>query len=450
MIRSPEAREGWVSLAAIVLSGAVVVTCSATRAREVATPAPPPAPEAPLVASVAPPAPVSTPAPLASAAPIASAPAKRDPLGKLALPRFYAAADELRAGKRASHVRVVWLGDSHTMADLWTGVVRKALVAKLGSGGPGFVHAGFDAKRYRHDGVHTDLLAKWNAAPVPYSKMKREDDGVFGLGGVRFAPAEGEAHAIVEVLADGAPRGDALTWDLAYRAGDGAALRVALPGTEATLRGEDPSGPGGIRHHRFRTASATGKLDVAAIAGLPELFGVTVEGETPGLVLDTIGLNGARVGTFLAWDRDAWVAELARRAPSLVVLAFGTNESADRDVPAERYRAAMSALLERARAAAPESDCLVITPIDRPGADYAARLADITRGFEESAKLAGCATWSALAAMGGHGSMEAWSHESPPRSGQDGIHLTPKGYQWLGERLARDLAFGLGGKPDPL
>jgi lysophospholipase L1-like esterase len=330
------------------------------------------------------------------------------------------------------------------MADLWTGVVRRALVAKLGAGGPGFVHLGFDPKKYRHDGVKLDLMGKFSVLPVPYSKMKREDDGVFGLGGLRFSPAEGEAHAIAEVT-EGSARGAELVWDLAYRAEPGATLRVTAPGVDAMVKGEDEAGVGGIRHRVLRSTGASGKLDVTVTGGRPELLGVTVEGETPGLVLDTVGLNGARVGTFLAWDRDAWVAELSRRSPQLVVLAFGTNESADRDVMADKYRKAMAALLERVRAGAPEADCLVITPIDRPGPDYATRLAEITRGYEDAAKAAGCATWSALGAMGGHGSMEAWSHESPPRSGADGIHLTGKGYEFLGQRLAKDMLEGLGG-----
>ena len=447
MTRSPDRRDTVLTLAAVLASGVVVVTCSAARGPDAVVPVAPPAPAASPVASAsASPIPAVSAPVVAAASASAPAPptAARAHHGPLALPHFYAAADGLRDKTRKTHARITWLGDSHTMADLWTGVVRRGLVAKLGAGGPGFVHLGFDPKKYRHDGVKLDQLGKFNVLPVPYSKMKREDDGVFGLGGLRFSLAEGEAHAIVEV-SDGSARGAELTWDLAYRAEPGASLRVTVGGTEATLRGDEEAGLGGIRHHLFRSSGATGKLDVAIAGGHPDLLGVTIEGETPGVVLDTVGLNGARVGTFLAWDRDAWVAELARRSPSLVVLAFGTNESADKDVLSDKYRKAMASLLERVRAGAPDADCLVITPIDRPGPDYATRLAEITRGYEDAAKAAGCATWSALGAMGGHGSMEAWSHESPPRSGADGIHLTSKGYEFLGQRLAKDLLEGLGG-----
>lgn len=474
-VRKPEAgrttRETLTTALVLLGSGVVVVTCSATREREVetprgvadatrGTPATAAAASAPGAAgSTAPRATAST-----SAAPVASATASAPPAvatalapapprpGVLPLPRFYAAANALAAGTRQDHVRVVWLGDSHTAADLWTGAVRSRLVAKLGSGGPGFVHAGWGDNKYRHEGVRVDTVLKWSIAPVPYPKTKREDDGVFGLGGVRLSPVEGDARASVEVLSSGAPRGEALTWDVAYREGDGAgALRAHLGGAETLLRPtDDEPGPGGIRHHKLRSAGNAGKLELSIASGRPQLFGVVVEGDKPGLVLDTVGLNGARLATFLAWEPDAWSAELARRKPELVVIAFGTNESSDVDPKPERYEGQLVALVGRIRRGAPEADCLVVLPMDRGGTEFKPRLAAITRGLEAGAKKLSCATWSALGAMGGPGSMEAWSHESPPRSGADGVHLTPKGYAYLGERLAKDLIEGLGGAKNPL
>ena len=56
-----------------------------------------------------------------------------------------------------------------------------------------------------------------------------------------------------------------------------------------------------------------------------------------------------------------------------------------------------------------------------------------------TARARGCAVWSALDAMGGPGSFAAWQREPSPRASGDGVHLTTRGYRWLGERLARDL-----------
>lgn len=426
----------------LVLTGLGVVTCMAREPSRAPVVAQPPAstlvaPTAPPSASIAEPV-ASSPVLASSSAPAPAAPA---PVaikpGMLALPRFFAEQRALADGTRKDHLRIVWIGDSHTAADLWTGAVRGHLSKKLGAGGPGFVHVGWAENKYRHDGVRLEILEKWSVLPVPYPTVKREGDGVFGLGGVRLVPVSGDARASVEVLASAAPKATKLTWDLAYRLGDDGKVRASVDGDPTELR-DDTKSAFGIRHHRLTSRGATAKLQVVT-SGRPELLGVVVEGDTPGVVLDTLGLNGARVATWNARDDAAWVEELSRRHANLVVLAFGTNESSDVAPKSEKYEAEADKLLSRVQRGAPDGDCLVILPMDRGGTEFTPRLAIIAEGLTAAAKKHGCATWSALSAMGGPGSMSAWSHESPPRGSPDGIHLTPKGYQYLGERLAREL-----------
>lgn len=448
--RDPKARrrEMLTSLLAMLASAAVVITCSANRAQAPQAPASlapvsESAASAPLVAAplVAEQQPAQAPEPQTLPSSLSTA-----PLTPLALPRFSRALAELTSGDRQTHVRVAWLGDSHTAADLWTGAVRKQLQARFGNGGPGFVHIGWDSPRYRHDGIKAQLSSKWSVEPAQYAKSTRHDDGVLGLGGVRFAPSGAGSRASIELTepADAT----ALTWDLAYRLLDPhASLRVTVQGAseggepvaiELDARSDEP-GAGDIRHHSFTSEGKTGRLSITAQSNRAQLFGAVVEGEKPGLVLDTLGLNGARVSTFLAWDEAAWQGELGRRNPALVVLAFGTNESSDPAPTVERYARVTAQLLARVKKAAPEADCLVILPMDRKGSDYPSRLATISAGMSVSAHEAGCATWSALDAMGGSGSMRAWSNESPARASSDGVHLTGRGYAYLGDQLAVQL-----------
>jgi lysophospholipase L1-like esterase len=352
--------------------------------------------------------------------------------------RFRKALAALEAKERSDHVRILWLGDSHTAADLWTGEVRRALQRRYGDGGPGFVHAGWS--KYRHEQVQTRVSGRWRTEPGDYARMKPYDDGLLGLGGVRHVPREPGATATLEARKGEGP----FIWEVAYRLPPGAALQVT-PGEEESETMLPGGREGEILHRRFTTRH-THRLSLRAVQGKPQVMGVTVEASKPGVVLDTIGLNGARVGTFLAWDEEGWVKEVKLRRPDLVVLAFGTNESSDVKPEAERYEEATRQLLKRVRRGAPESDCLVITPIDRAGAEYGARLAVIGQGMRAAATEAGCAVWDAQKAMGGAGGMERWAAESPARGGADGVHLTARGYQSLGESLAREL-LTLGGLP---
>jgi lysophospholipase L1-like esterase len=168
-------------------------------------------------------------------------------------------------------------------------------------------------------------------------------------------------------------------------------------------------------------------------------MGVVIESSEPGVVIDTLGLNGARVATALAYDEAAWVKEVARRSPDLVIMAYGSNESSDGRIRTDRHAAQVEQLIARVRAAAPAAECLVFGPIDRGGKDYEEAVAQLNGAQRLAASKAGCAYWSGQVAMGGKGAMTKWEAEDPPLAQADLLHLTSKGYERLGSMLARDL-----------
>ncbi|HEU4535026.1 MAG TPA: GDSL-type esterase/lipase family protein [Polyangiaceae bacterium] len=411
-----------------------LVTCAGPKAPL----APPPAPAAPDHQ----PPPALAPAPPPAPAPDAAAegPARGAPQ-PVELPGFFGRLCELRAGARHDHVRVAWLGDSHAAADIWTGVVRRRLQERYGNGGPGFVHIGWKAKApLRHEGVAFSASARWRLEPPDYSRNKRFDDGVLGLGGVRTLPTEAGARARVEVT-DPALRGEPLRWTLSYRhfATPASALVALGDGTQHKLRPEGPA-RAAPQQRSFRGPDA---FEIRGGRGL-QFFGLVAEAEAPGLVVDTLGLNGARLSTLLAWDEASWVGELARRKPDLVALAYGTNESQEPPGNPGRFGEQLDAVLDRVRKAAPEADCLVILPMERGERAAQERLAAVSDALAARARARRCALWDARAAMGGPGSFAAWQRETPPLAAPDGVHLKTRGYLALGEALARDLLEGAG------
>jgi lysophospholipase L1-like esterase len=438
-------KEAASGLALVVFAGLVTVTCTSTSRPPVAAP-PSPDPTGSVSASVEPPTLASAAAASASAStsaapsPPLDAAEVIDPsaVGVIPLPRFQTALRALADGKRTDHVRITWLGDSHTAADFWTGAVRKGLQKSFGNGGPGFVHVGWSGAGYRHDGFRGIPSSTWKIRPGAYAQTTVTDDGVFGLGGVRFEPREAQSRTGFAIV-DPALLHEPLTFDLAYRLPADTAVPTVTVGDQTGAL--TPSEPGKISHFRVTGAAGSATLHLDGAAHV-QLFGAVVEGAKPGVVLDTVGLNGARVATFLAWDEATWVAELARRKSDLIVFAFGTNESQDLRGGAERYGEHLDALVARVRKAIPatQSECLVITPIDRRDEAAALRLAKIRDVLAARGKAAGCAIWDAQAAMGGHGAMAAWAQETPARAGGDGVHLTGRGYASLGERLAAELS----------
>ncbi len=430
--------------AALVLTSlGVMVTCGrATRGAEA-----PPGGAPPGAAGVAPsghealPAsagPGSSVAPLTSGATSGSAVAAPEPpepeaLGAGPLQHFHAALAALASGERADSVRVVWLGDSHTAADFWTDAVRKQLGARYGVGGPGFVYIGLN--RYRHASLAIEVDGKWSQLPSQPASSSPLKDPTLGLGGLRTAPVSADARVRLR-LREGALKGQA-HWSLWYRMPDAASrLGVSLGGDERRVAARRV---GEVEQLKL-SGPASAALSIARRGGQPELLGLTVEGSEPGVVLDTLGINGARAATALAWGRESFVTALKTRAPSLVVLAYGTNE-AGANTPVERYREHFSALMGRIREAAPETSCALFGPTDWVrGGRTLPRVVEIDALQRVVAQELGCAYFSTFEAMGGEESALRWSREVPPLAAQDLIHLTPKGYQRLGERAFELLA----------
>jgi lysophospholipase L1-like esterase len=163
----------------------------------------------------------------------------------------------------------------------------------------------------------------------------------------------------------------------------------------------------------------------------------------PSVVLDTLGIDGARAKTPLAWQAVAWERELAARRADLVVLAYGTNEvyeSRDPNVYAGYYRE----LLARVRRAAPDADCLIIGPTDvmQTLGQSHPRVVEISSVQARVSSELGCGYVGAHELMGGEGSYSEWQTVKPQLAGADGVHLTVRGYQELGQLTSELLLRG--------
>ena len=408
------------------------------------------APTLPPSASVAPPI---TPALSASvvAAPQASASAATSaapepppppaPSGPPEFARFHAALRDLERGVRKEHVRIAWLGDSHGQADFWSGALRDVLQKRFGKGGPGFVHIGW--KNYRHEGVKLSVEDKWKVKPKAPAGPSKSEDGVFGLGGILTTSFAGVGRAYVQV-SDEQLEGK-LTWDLCYRlhSADEQFQMMLDSGPKKTI-GAAKKDPVNQLQHLLLTTAGRDRLTVWPTRGTPDFCGVIIErdpAEHPGVVVDTLGINGARLSTPLAWNEAAFGAEIVRRKPALVILEYGTNESGDARVDPAKYTKRVGQLMERIRKFVPDTDCVVLAPTDRT--ETVERTPKVRDALKNGAQEAQCSFWDTYAHMGGAGSIRAWSQEANPRASKDGIHLMPRGYRELGEALAAHVLQGL-------
>ncbi len=148
------------------------------------------------------------------------------------------------------------------------------------------------------------------------------------------------------------------------------------------------------------------------------------------------GINGARATKPLGWNWKLIKAEFAKAPPSLIVIAYGTNEAGDADLDLNSYKEIYSQLLLRFKVAAPEASLLVMAPPDRAifrnGKWRTFKiLPALIQVQKEAAFENGAAFWNQFEAMGGPGAINRWSQYSPKLAQNDRVHLTLAGYQLI-------------------
>ena len=124
------------------------------------------------------------------------------------------------------------------------------------------------------------------------------------------------------------------------------------------------------------------ELEVRALSANVRAFGVWMEREGPGVVLDSIGIQGCRIRFLDQTDDAHWAEQLRLRDPSLTVFEYGMNESEDGELyPLDQYEATMKAVLLQVKAALPKA-ALPPGRAPRPGGEEGRRLPEPARGAQ--------------------------------------------------------------------
>jgi len=380
------------------------------------------------------------------------------------LTHFHEALRTLKRGEDADgKVRVVVYGASHTAADIYPSYLRAYLQQRFGDGGAGFVPLVRPSKFYRPLGLTLEASRGWK---VDHAQKGERDDGLFGLFGAsatsskkrdfgRVIPLPGPSglkSAAVEEKDEGKGASEHKTrYELYFLVQPGGGkFKLSVDGkvvaTISTKAGKGkPPSPG---YHTLTRDGGPQTIEVQPVGdGEVRLFGMTMESDRPGVVVDNLGIGGTRAANHLKWDEHVWADNLKHRAPDLVVLAYGTNESVDEDQPMSVYRDHLGEVLTRLRRTAPEASCLLVGP-----GDYPTKIADGTFGprprivaivatQREVAAEHGCAFWDMMQFMGGEQSMVTWAAAQPAMAQSDHLHLTRRGYARMGMALTDALMF---------
>jgi lysophospholipase L1-like esterase len=363
----------------------------------------------------------------------------------------------------SSRVLMVFFGDSHTAGDSMTSRVRTTWQTRFGDAGRGLVAAGRPpARHYYQRDVKYGASGSWKSAvggvrdPEPY-----------GVAGLRVYGDKKGSQLWVETCADCAAGTKVAQFEILYQASPASGtLKYRVDeGVWQTLTTKTsniepphparqviavPDGP-----HKLTLEHAGG--------GNVDLYGVALERQQPGVIVDSLGVVGRRLGSLRSWDWSIIGEQLATRDPRLVVLQYGTNEADDPDLDLEAIAKYYDDTILRIRAAAPTASILILGPPDM-GVREAGKACDRMKPRKDSTEVIPECQWktpgvlreiismqhaaalrnkvaffNTFASMGGADHMAGWVSGEPKLAYKDHVHLTDLGYQRWADELSSAL-----------
>jgi lysophospholipase L1-like esterase len=353
------------------------------------------------------------------------------------LKAFYQALWRTESKQPGAVARILHYGDSPVTADSITADARVLLQERFGDAGHGFILIAKPWAWYGHRGV--DILGKgWRIEAATQSHAR---DGLVGLGGVSF---EGETGAVSQIVL----HEEHARMEVEYLRQPGGG-QLAIRSEGRTIGEIETDGTKEAGFQKIDLPPGTRNIDLVVERGPARLFGVSFERDEPGVIYNSLGLNGGQVQAVVRYfDKDQWGVELQHQRPDLVVLNYGTNESTYAEYIATSYAGELREVIRRIRTAVPDASVLVMSPMDRGQRDASGQittvpsLPQLVHIQRQTASEMGCAFFNTFQAMGGEGTMARWYESQPRLVSADFTHPLPAGARKVGVLLDQALETG--------
>ena len=356
-----------------------------------------------------------------------------------ALDGFFAALRRTQAKQPGAITRIAHFGDSIVVSDYVSGTLRRKFQQEFGDAGHGYMLIANAWPAYFHNDVYRYASPGWKVSRI-VGPVNR--DNYYGLGGVSFQAPPG-ARGRFGTAKKGSFGRAVSKFTFSYLK-DVQAGGFAINLDGKPLRRVPANAPEKqVAYETVEVPDGEHEIEVVTEGGTTRMFGVVLERNVPGVVLDALGVQGARIRFLDKQDDAHWAEQLAWRKPDLLVYQFGANESGDGFAyPMSEYYKTMLAVLEQGRRALPQSSCLVLGAMDR-----ASKKDDTLQSMRvipmivteqrKAAKTAGCAFFDTFEAMKGHGGMPGWVRRGLGQA--DLTHPTGVGSEILARWIYRAL-----------
>jgi lysophospholipase L1-like esterase len=355
---------------------------------------------------------------------------------------FYAALGKTIKKEPGAITRVVHFGDSIVTSDYVSGTLRRKLQKQFGDGGHGYMLMANAWPAYFHNDVSRFASAGWLVSRIvgPLSP-----DGLYGLGGVTFRAPPGSRARFGTAKSGSYGRAVSRFVVVYLQEPGGGTVELNVDGKlHSSLVTDAPEKK--VAYQTVEVPDGEHELEVVTKKGVTRAFGVIMERDGPGIVLDAIGIQGARVRFLDKQDDAHWAEQLQSRKANLLIYEFGANESGDGFAyPMVDYNRTLKEVLRQGKKALPNAGCLIIGAMDRAekkgtSMSTMAIIPALVKEQKQAAAEVGCAFFDTYEAMGGAGSMAAWVGRGLGQA--DLTHPSGVGSEVIGNWIYRALVQG--------
>jgi lysophospholipase L1-like esterase len=350
-----------------------------------------------------------------------------------ALDAFFAKLVRVAGRQPSAIARIAHYGDSSIASDAITSTARRLLQRRFGDAGHGFVLISRGYMHYNHKDVVHRSSTGWELHPIVMNELR---PGMYGYGGVQVRGGANETFTFGTVK-EGEFGRKVSRFELFYQRFRGAGkIDIKVDGKRHGVL--ETRGELGDAWHLIKVPDGPHTLSARALGAETRLYGIALERDVPGVVYDSLGIVGAMADRLLYAEPEHVRRQMEHRAPDLLVLGFGGNESGNKWLNLEQYEREQVKVVELMRAGRKDMSCMLFAPLDQGERDARGRvvtLATVPKIVEVQrrvAKAQGCAFFDTFAAMGGEGSMAKWLRARPKLATSDLRHATPAGYDLIG------------------
>ena len=263
------------------------------------------------------------------------------------LDQLWSACDQAKA--TAQTVSVIHLGDSHVQAGHFTQPIRKSFTQRWGDGGIGWV-APFRLLG-TNPPIHTNVRAS-SAGTSGIKITERDYDRESPTGMVLQTKESGDISYTFQC-------GGGQTFDriVIYRQRETGPF--TLSGDSLRTLAQDTLTREPIVTDTLLVGRYVSSAEVTAPASAV-WYGASLERSSGGVLVHTIGYNGA---TYYTYGKGSFASSVAILRPRLIILSLGTNESVSRSFSRNGFGAEVARMVQSLRASNPDCAIVLTSPL---------------------------------------------------------------------------------------